>query len=73
MVLVKRSKIRFTKHDLEKFEFVRRYGFVLDEKFVVEALNDPSRIEQKGDQYFVSKVLDFKYGLRIVYEIRKDY
>ena len=71
--LVKGFKIRFTKHALEKLEFVRRYAFNLDEKHVVDAVKHPVKIEQKGDQYVVSKVLDDTYGLRVVYEIRKDY
>ena len=32
IILVKESKIRFTKHALEKFEFVRRFGFVLEKR-----------------------------------------
>ena len=71
--MVKRSKIRFTKHAIEKFGFIRRYGFNLDEKQIVEAIRSPVKTEQKDNQYFASKVLDATYGLRVVYEIRKDY
>jgi len=73
MSLVQGSKIRFTKHAREKFEFVKRYGFNLDEKQVVEAIQNPSSREQRSGQYFVNKILDAKYGLRVVYEKRKDY
>jgi len=73
MSLVQGSKIRFTKHAREKFEFVKRYGFNIDEKQVVEAVQNPSSSEQKGEQYFANKVLDGTYGLRVVYEKRKDY
>ena len=73
MSLVQGSKIRFTKHAREKFEFVKRYGFSIDEKKVVEAIQNPTRIEQKSGQYFVNKILDAKYALRVVYEKRKDY
>ena len=71
--MVKESKIRFTKHALEKFDFVRQFGFVLEESQVIDAVKNPSRVDQKGNQFFASKVLDSKYGLRVVYEIRKDY
>ncbi len=71
--MVQGSKIRFTRRAHEKFEFVRRYGFNLDEKQVVEAIQNPSSSEQKGGQYFANKVLDATYGLRVVYERRKDY
>ncbi len=73
MILVKGSKIRFTKHAREKFEVVRRYGFDIDKNQVINAIQDPSSSEQKGGQFFASKVLDSKYGLRVVYERRKDY
>ena len=33
--LVRGSNIRFTRYAREKFEFVRRYGFNLDEKQVI--------------------------------------
>jgi len=71
--LVRSSRVRFTKHAREKFEFVKHYGFSIDEKKVVEAIQNPSSSEQKGGQYFANKVLDATYGLRVVYERRKDY
>jgi len=71
--LVRRSKIRFTKHAREKFQFVRHYGFEIDEKKVIEAIQNPTRIDRKNAQYFVIKVINAKYALRVVYEKRKDY
>jgi len=71
--LVRRSKIRFTKHAREKFEFVKHYGFEIDERKVVEAIQNPARIDQKNAQYFIIKAINAKYALRVVYEKRKDY
>jgi len=71
--LVRRSKIRFTKHAREKFEFVRRYGFEIDEEKVIEAIQNPIRVDQKNAQYFAIKAINAKYALRVVYEKRKDY
>lgn len=65
--MVKWSKIRFNKHAIEKFEFIRRYGFNLDEKQIVEAIRNQVKTDQKEKQYFASKVLDATYGLRVVY------
>ena len=50
--MARRSKIRFTKHAREKFEFVKHYGFEIDKRKVVEALENPTRIDQKGAQYY---------------------
>lgn len=71
--MVRSSRIRFTKHAREKFEFVKRYGFSIDEKKVVEAIQNPTRTEQKSGQCFAIKIINAKYALRVVYEKRKDY
>ena len=71
--MVRSSRIRFTKHAREKFEFVRRYGFSIDEKKVVEAIQNPTRTERRSGQWFAIKIMDAKYALRVVYEKRKDY
>jgi len=67
------SKIRFTKHAREKFDFIKHYGFEIDEKKVLETIRNPTRLEQKNEQYFATKAMDTKYALRVVYEKRKDY
>ena len=71
--MVRRSKIRFTKHAREKFEFVKHYGFKMDERKVVEAIQNPTRIDRKNAQHFAIKAINAKYALRVVYEKRKDY
>lgn len=67
------SKIRFTKHAREKFEVMKHYGLVIHEKKVFEAIQNPTRVDQKNTQYFAIKAIDAKYALRVVYEKRKGY
>ena len=71
--MVRESKIRFTKHAREKFDFVKRYGFEVHEKIVFETIRFPARLDQKNAQYFATKAIDSNYALRVVYEKRKDY
>jgi len=71
--LAQHSKIRFTKHASEKFEFIRHYGFIIDEKKIIEVIQNPANLEEKNTQYFATKAIDEKYALRVVYEKRKDY
>jgi len=71
--LAQRSGIRFTKHAREKFEFMKHYGFEIDEKKVIEAIQNPTRLDQKNAQYFATKAINTKYALRVVYEKRKGY
>jgi len=69
----RRFRIRFTKHAREKFGFVKHYGFEIEEMKGVEAIQNPTHIDQKNDQYFTIKAINAKYALRVVYEKRKDY
>jgi len=71
--LTSTSKITFTKHAREKFDFMKHYGFEISEKKVSETIRNPTRLEQKNEQYFATKAIDAKYALRVVYEKRKDY
>ena len=66
-------RIRFTKHAREKFDFVKHYGFEVNEEKVLEAVRNPTRLDQRKTQYFATKAIDDKYALRAVYEKRKDY
>jgi len=66
-------KVRFTRHAKDKFEFVRAYGFDVDRIKVVEAVLNPDRLDERGDQRLALKALDENYALRVVYEERKGY
>jgi len=67
------SRVRFTRHALDKFGVLRNYGFVIAEEQVVETILHAGRLEIRGEQFLAVKVLDSKYALRIVYEKRKGF
>jgi len=73
VVLARRLKVRFTKHAREKFGFLKRYGFELDEGKVVDVIENPFRVDERSGQCFAVKALNREFGLRVVYERRKDY
>lgn len=66
-------KIRFTKHAAEKFDVLKRYGFEIRKKLVINAILDPEHLEEKNNQFFATRTIDSKHSLRVVYENRKDY
>jgi len=67
------SKIRFTRHALEKFKVLKSYGFEISKKQVLESVSNPTRLDQKDNQYFATNPLNTKHVLRVVYEKRKGY
>ena len=67
------SEVRFTRHARDKFELMRYYGFEVDEKKVVEAIRNPTLLEQRNSQYFATRTINARYALRVVYEKRKGY
>jgi len=71
--LTQRPKTKFTKHAREKLEFVKNYGFEIDKEKIIETIRNPTRLDQKVDQYFAIRPLDIKHALRVVYEKRKEY
>jgi len=71
--LVDVSKVRFTKHAVEKFEVVRHYGFRVNQRQVVETVLNPDSVDKRDEQFFAVKPINSKYALRVVYEKRKGY
>jgi len=69
--LVYVSKVKFTKHAVEKNEVMKRYGFEISEKQVVETVLNPERLSKRDNQYFAIKVINSKHALRVVYEERR--
>lgn len=67
------SKVIFTKHASEKFELLRKYGFNVEKKEVIQTVLKPDQIDERGNQCLALKVLDETYALRVVYEKRKGY
>ena len=46
--LVGASRVKFTRHAVEKFELLKHYGFEISRKEVVEALLRPERVDERG-------------------------
>lgn len=67
------SVVKFTRHALEKFDSLKRYGFQIDESQVVDVVLNPECIERKNNQFFAVKLIDSKHALRVVYEKRKGF
>ena len=67
------SKVKFTKHAVEKFGVLKRYGFEVDEHQVVDVVINSARLERRDEQFFAVKLFDSKHGLRVVYEKRKGF
>lgn len=72
-ILALARKIRFTKHATEKFDVLKHYGFEIRKKSVINTILDPEHLEERGIQFFVTRIIDSKHALRVVYEDRKDY
>jgi hypothetical protein len=67
------SRVRFTKHATEKFNMLKRYGFEIEEKTVVETVLHPERLNERGGQFLATKAISQKHALRVVYQSRKDF
>lgn len=66
-------EIRFTQHASGKFELFGHYGFQITRDAVVEAVQEPDRVDLRGEQRLALKVLDEAHALRVVYEERNGY
>lgn len=71
--MVGASRIQFTKHAIEKFDLLNRYGFEIKEKQVTETILHPDRLDKKSNQFLATKTIDRNHALRVVYENRKDF
>jgi hypothetical protein len=67
------SRVKFTRHAVEKFEVLKRYGFEIGVGPVMFAVLNPARLQRRDEQFFAVKLLDSKYALRVVYEKRKGF
>ena len=52
---------------------LKRYGFKIRRKLVINAILDPEHLEERNNQFFATRIIGSKYALRVVYENRKDY
>ena len=54
--LDRESRIRFTKHAIEKFNTLKQYGFEVDERQVIETVLKPEQLDEKDGQFIATKV-----------------
>ena len=69
---MKARRIKFTRHAMEKFELLKRYGFVLTERYVEDVIGNPDRVDQRDDLTLAIKSMGEEYGLRVVYRRTND-
>ena len=72
-LLIDASKVRFTKHAIEKFKLLKHYGFEINEDQVIEAVLNPERIDEKEGQFLATRTLSSRHAIRVVYELRKGF
>jgi len=66
------KKVNFTKHAYEKFAFLKRYGFEVDEDVVRQAVGHPVHVDRRGDQMLALRPIDEQHAIRVVYEEVND-
>jgi hypothetical protein len=71
--LIDASKIKFTKHSLDKFKLLEDYGFTFKRNQLIDAVLNPERVDTKNGQFLATKSIDSKHAIRVVYEIRKGF
>jgi len=64
--------IKFTKHAIEKIRLLEKYGFKVSHNMVIDTINNPVRVDRRGNQYLAVKPIDEIYALRVVYEVREN-
>ncbi len=65
------ARVTFTRHAMEKFELVRRFGFEVSQDQVITVITAPDKTERRGVQTFSTKAMDREFALRVVHEERK--
>jgi len=64
--------IKFTKHAIEKIRLLEKYSFKVSLNMVIDTINNPVRVDRRGNQYLAVKPIDEIYALRVVYEVREN-
>jgi hypothetical protein len=67
------SKVKLTKHAIEKIEMLKKYGFEITKDQITQTVLNPKHLDDKNNQFFAACLLDSNHALRVVYETRKDY
>ncbi|MGD0638470.1 MAG: hypothetical protein ABSA72_10580 [Nitrososphaerales archaeon] len=64
-------QVTFTRHAIDKFELLDKFGFKLSNEQVISVITTPDKTETNGSQTFSMKALDRELALRVVHERRK--
>jgi len=65
--------IHFTKHAREKFVILEEHGFRASKEEVVEAINNPDKIDYSRSPLFIAqKDISPTHVLRVVYKIENS-
>jgi hypothetical protein len=66
---IEETMIIFTKHAREKFGILKKHKFIILEKKVLEALNNPDSIDYSRLPLFIAQIkFDRTHVLRVVYK-----
>lgn len=61
--------VHFTKYANDKFDILKRHGFVVSKSQVEDALKNPDVVdESRAPLYFAQKSIDEKRVLKVVYK-----
>lgn len=71
--MIDESKVKFTKHALDKFDLLKQYGFVISKGQVIDTVFNPERAGTKDGQFLVTKTASDKHAIRVVYELIKGF
>lgn len=71
--MIDASKVRFTRHTIEKFKLLEGYGFEVEKAQVIRAVLNPERIDEKEGQFLETRTISSRHAIRVVYEIRKGF
>jgi hypothetical protein len=67
------SKVRFTRHVINKFEVLKNYDFEVSKQQVIDVVLNPARAEKRNGQFLAIKPFGSRHALRVVYEVREGF
>ena len=66
-------QVRFTTHALRKFAILRRHGFSVAKRQVVQAVEKPNRVDYSRFPLLIAQTgFDKRRVLRVVYKVEGD-
>jgi hypothetical protein len=68
------KKVVLSLHAKQKFDVLRRHGFIISKESVIEAVKQPDKIDTGyGGRKIAQKILDADHLLRVIFEESKTY